>query len=202
MGGLGSGRSSNYSGKAETSDCMPLDIRKIARKGLLRAGRSFSWQWLVNDQPVAGINIRVDSRLYVVLSWRVRSTGEVVEQRVQTHSTPCHLGGQRYWFTCPRCSKRVAVLYAPGKYFACRKCGELVYATQKQGAGDRASTHAEKLRQRLGWEAGILNCDGRKPKGMHLKTYQRLTHHHDALVQFSLDDIDRKLDILYKLMGR
>jgi hypothetical protein len=95
----------------------------------------------------------------------------------------------------------VAVLYSPGKYFACRQCGGLVYATQKQGAGDRASTQAEKLRQRLGWEAGILNCDGVKPKGMHWKTYQQLTSHHNTLVQFSLDDMDRKLDILNKLMG-
>jgi len=31
----------------------------------------------------------------------VRSAGEVVEQWVQTQTTPCHLGGQRHWFTCP-----------------------------------------------------------------------------------------------------
>jgi hypothetical protein len=37
-----------------------------------------------------------------------------------------------------------------------------------------ASTRADKLRKRLGWEAGILNGDGGKPKGMHWKTYQRL----------------------------
>jgi hypothetical protein len=76
----------------------------------------------------------------MVLSYRMKSTGEVVEQRVQTQTSPCHLGGQRHWFTCPRCSKRVAVLYAPGRYFACRQCGGLGYATQKEGAGDRAST--------------------------------------------------------------
>ena len=202
MGGRGSGRQSCYSGKAETNDSMPLDIRKIARMGLLREARSFSWQWLVNDQPVAGINIRVDSRLYVVLSWRVRSTEEIVEQRVQTHTTPCHLGGQRYWFTCPRCRKRAAVIYAPGRYFACRQCGGLGYATQKEGVGDRASTKAEKLRKRMGWEAGIFNGDGGKPKGMHWKTYQRLMSHHDALVQFSLDDMDRKMDFLHKLLER
>ena len=44
MGGRGSGRRSSYSGKAETSDSMPLDIRKITRKGLLVPGRGFSWQ--------------------------------------------------------------------------------------------------------------------------------------------------------------
>jgi hypothetical protein len=201
MGGRGSGRRSSYSGKTVTSDSMPLDIRKITRKGLLVPGNSFTWQWLVNDRQVAAISIRVDFNQGMVLSYRIKSTGELVEQRVQTQTSPCHLGGQRQWFTCPRCSKRVAVLYAPGRYFACRDCGGLSYATQKESAGDRASTKADKLRKRLGWAAGILNGDGGKPKGMHWTTYQRLKSDHDALVQVTLQDMGRKLGFLHKLLG-
>ena len=199
MGGRGSGRRSSYSGKAETSDSMPLDIRKITRKGLLVPGSSFSWQWLVCKREVASIGIRVTLG-GVVLSYCRKSTGEEVEQQVQTQTSPCHLGGHRYWFTCPRCSKRVAVLYAPGLYFACRQCGGLGYATQKEGVGDRASGRADKLRKRLSWEAGILNGGGSKPKGMHWKTYWRLKSHHDALVQVSFHDIGRKLGFLHKLL--
>lgn len=200
MGGLGSGRRSSYSGKPETSDSIPLDIRKIIRKGLLVPGSSFSWQWTVNDRQVAGISIRVDFLESMVLSYRLKSTGKVVEQRVQTQTSPCRLGGHRSWFTCPRCRKRVAVLYGPGQYFACRQCGGLGYATQKERASDRASTKANKLRRRLGWEAGILNGNGGKPKGMHWTTYQRLESRHDALVQVSLNDIGRKLGFLDKLL--
>ena len=68
------------------------------------------------------------------------------------------------------------------------------------GAGDRASSRADKLRKRLGWEAGILNGDGGKPKGMHWKTYQRIKSQHDALVQVSFHDIGRKLGFLHKLL--
>jgi hypothetical protein len=65
----------------------------------------------------------------------------------------------------------------------------LGYATQKEGVGDRASTKADKIRKRLGWEIGFLNgCRG-KPKGMHWTTFYRLKEHHDALVQFSLQDV-------------
>ena len=199
MGGRGSGRRSSYSGKPETNDSMPLDIRKIARSGLLIPGSSFGWQWTVNDRPVASIRIRVD-RESLVLSYRMKSTGEVVEQRVQTQTTPCHLGGQRHWFACPLCSKRVAVVYAPGRYFACRQCCGLGYATQKESAGDRAATRADKLRKRLGWEAGILNGPGGKPKGMHWKTFLRLKSHHDALVQISLQDMARQFGFLQKLV--
>lgn len=201
MGGRGSGRKGGYSGKTETGDAMPLDIRKLTRKGLLAPGSSFSWQWTVNDRKVAGINIRVDLQS-VVLSYFMKSTGEVVEQRVQTQTSPCHLGGERHWFTCPKCGKRVAVLYAPGQYFACRQCGGLGYATQKEGVGDRASSKADKIRKRLGWQAGILNGDGGKPKGMHWATYQRLKGNYDALVQVSLQDMGRKLGILNKMLER
>ena len=198
MGGRGSGRRSSYCGKPETNDSMPLDIRKLARSGALVPGHSFGWRWLVNNRQVAGISIRVDWQS-MVLAYRVRSTGELVEQRVHTQTSPCHLGGGRRWFTCPQCSKRVAVLYAPGRYFACRNCYGLGYATQKDGAGDRAARRAEKLRKRLGWEAAILNGNGCKPKGMHWATDERLERRHDALVQVSLYDIALKFGFLHKV---
>ena len=199
MGGRGSGRRTSYGGKPETSDAMPLDIRKITKKGLLEPGTRFSWQWLINDRPVAGISIRVENQT-LMLSYRIKSTDEIVEQRVKTETSACHFGGQRHWFTCPRCSKRVAVLYAPGRYFACRQCGGLAYATQKEGMGDRASTKADKIRKRLGWHAGILNVEGGKPKGMHWKTYWRVKSQHDALVQVSFRDIGRKFGFLHRLL--
>ena len=147
----------------------------------------------------ASISIRVDNQS-LMLSYGIKSTGEVVEQRVYTKTTPCHLGGRRQWFTCPMCDKQVAVLYAPGRYFACRGCGGLGYPTQKKGVGDRASSRADKLRKRLGWVAGFLNGDGGKPKGMHWKTYLRIKEEHDRSVQISLHDMGRKLGILHRLL--
>ena len=201
MGGRGSGRPSGYGGKRNTSSSMPLDIRRFTQKGLLVPGNSFSWQWTVCEREVASISIRVDLQS-MVLSYRMKSTDELVEQRVQTQTSPCNLGGQRHWFTCPRCSKRVAVIYAPGRYFACRQCGGLGYATQKEGVGDRAMTKADKLRKRLGWPAGIVHGDGGKPRGMHWKTFLKLKSRHDALVQVSLYDISQKLGFLHKLLKR
>lgn len=200
MGGLGSGRRSSYGGKPETGDSMPLDLRLIARRGLLVPGNRFSWHWRVSGQESAGITISVEDGA-LVLSYRRRRTGDVVEQRLYLQSSPCHLGGSRDWFTCPRCGKRVAVLYAPGSYFACRQCGGLTYATQKKGAGDRASTKANKIRQRLGWSVGVLNDTGGKPKGMHWSTYVRLNGEHDALSQVVFEDIGRKLGIVRRMLG-
>ena len=149
MGGSGSGRRPSYCGKAETADATPLDIRKLARQGLLVVGRGFSWQWTVNDRVVASISIRVESQ-GLVLSYQRMRTGEEITQRVSTQTTPCRLGGHRIWFTCPYCSRRVAVLYGEGKYFSCRHCYGLRYASQKEGHGDRATRRADRIRRRLG----------------------------------------------------
>ncbi|MBK7282257.1 hypothetical protein [Candidatus Aalborgicola defluviihabitans] len=104
--------------------------------------------------------------------------------------------------TCPSCGKRVAVLYGPGKYFACRRCCGLGYASQKEGLGDRSSRQADKIRNRLGWQAGILNGEGGRPKGMHWATYRRLKAEYDRLVQISFHDIGLKLGFLDKLLDR
>ena len=154
MGGRGSGRRSSYCGKLETSDSMPLHIRKITRKGLLVPGSSFSWQWTANDRQVAAISVRFDCQS-LVLSYRMKSTGEVVEQLVLTQTTACHLGGQRHWFTCPQCSKRVAVLYAPGRHFACRQCCGLGWATPRRKKAQATGHPARPTSCANAW-AGML----------------------------------------------
>jgi hypothetical protein len=81
----------------------------------------------------------------------------------------------------------VAILYGGG-IFACRHCYRLAYASSRDDAGDRAARRADRLRERLGWEAGILNGEGEggKPKWMRWRTFKRLAAEHDAFVDESL----------------
>lgn len=55
-------------------------------------------------------------------------TGDFSEN-VEATATPCFFGGARYWFLCPLCRKRVAVLYLKNS-FGCRDCHNLMYASQ------------------------------------------------------------------------
>ena len=182
MGGFGSGR---HGGKRTTGDKWALDIRKIQRTVGLMPGKSFNWQWLRNGEPMANINILTDTD-QVTLDYRTRDRGgewQNMNYPVQISWTPCNYGGQRAWWCCPAvgCGRRVAVLYG-GKVYACRHCHKLAYRTQREPDYDRASSKADKLRDRLKWEAGILNGNGCKPKGMHWATFERLEARHDALV--------------------
>jgi hypothetical protein len=126
----------------------------------------------------------------VILIYRHRSGGAEWKDEhyaVCIVRTPCNLGGWRAWFICPAvgCGRRVAILYGGG-IFACRRCYQLAYPSSREDAGDRATRRADKLRARLGWEPGILNLNGDKPKWMRWRTFERMAAEHDQLVARSL----------------
>jgi hypothetical protein len=91
--------------------------------------------------------------------------------------------GERLWFIYPGtgCGQRVALLYAPGRYFLCRYCYDLVYQSQRDNEMYRALHRAQGIRRRLGGSANMMEPFPEKPKGMHWKTYARLFwEHHEA----------------------
>ena len=91
MGGIGSGRRPGYSGKRATEDSTPLDIRRMARSGVLTPGRTSSWEWTVNDRVQSSIRIRAETGM-VTLSYTYRpreAAPEVINQLVDVETTPC-----------------------------------------------------------------------------------------------------------------
>ena len=200
MGGYSSGR---RGGKSTTGDMHVLDIRKIQRARLLVPGRSFGWQWTRNDEKIASINLRTDYDApvsKVTLDYRTRPHGwewKDMNYPVFVSWTGCNYGGQRVWWLCPArgCGRRVAVLYG-GSVYACRHCHKLTYLTQREQAHDRAGSRADTIRKRLGWEPGILNGNGGKPKGMHWTTFMRLQAVHNAHVNHSLAEMSAKLGLV------
>ena len=148
---------------------------------------------------VTSIRVRTETGR-VILAYRHRSGGEDWKDEsypVYLDWTACNLGGQRPWFLCPArgCGRRVAILYGGG-IFACRHCYQLAYPSQRETWDDRAAQRADRIRDKLGWEPGILNGNGWKPKRMHWNTFERLTAQHDAFVQISLAGMAARLNLL------
>lgn len=53
----------------------------------------------------------------------------LLNQNIEITQTQCNFGGQRFWFVCPNCNKRVGVLYRKpiSEIILCRECHGLKY---------------------------------------------------------------------------
>jgi hypothetical protein len=181
MGGFGSGRPSG-SGRDKVEECRLLDVIELSRAGCLKPRWSGAWQWIRDGEKVAWINMHVDSdRLR--LSYRVRVAGgewEDVAETVRIVGAPCRFGGARPYFICPgvvngaTCGRRVTKLHLSGRYFRCRHCYSLTYASQSEDALGRSLRRANKIRARLGGDPGMASRFPGRPKGMWARTYEHL----------------------------
>ena len=181
MGGYGSGRWYSWGGKTTTESQHRIDIRWLKKQGYLRPGTTGSVLWSYRDEQTGSIRYRMESDRMVLLYRHRPRDGEwePVEQEVSFNRTPCNYGGYRTWFFCPRCWKRVAVLYGAGKYFFCRHCYNLTYGSQQEGRSDRLMRKARKIRKRLGASNNLMEPILFKPKNKHQKTFDRLRREAD-----------------------
>jgi len=182
MGGYGSGR---QWGRSKAEDMLRLDVLRLYKKGCLDPGY-WTWRWQWSSGQESTINI-IASGDKLRLSFRTRSGGgewEEVEQDVPLDWTPCHFGGTRPWFYCPRCGRRVGVLYG-GKRFYCRTCHRLAYRCQSETKQDRILRQAHKMKGRLGGDIGAGAIPA-KPKWMRWKTYDRILSQSEELYLHSL----------------
>lgn len=184
MGGFGSGRHSRF-GRATVESCRSIDVNRLNRTGCLAVGWSGAWQWTVDGEKVASINLSTRDD-HLQLTYRVRVGGSEWEDVTETAHlvhVSCRFGGSRPYFICPGvmngvvCGRRVAKLHASGRYFLCRHCYRLSYASQSDDRLGRANRRRDTLRARLASKSGERNDRSfiaPRPKGMWHRKYERL----------------------------
>ena len=148
-------------------------MRRRHREGRLQAGQDFSCSWTYGGKPFGSISVRAEADA-VVLVFSSRRSEESewkpVEQRVPITWTACHLGGERPWFVCAvyadgcYCGRRVALLYAAGELFACRRCYGLAYTSQQESPRLRNIRRSRKIRVTLGGSTNLCEPFPEKPK--------------------------------------
>jgi hypothetical protein len=181
-GGFGSGRTSGFSGRGTVEGCRSLDINILGRNGWLVDGWKGGVSWSSDREVVASIRLHTEGER-VHLTYRVQVSGgdwEDIQESVRTVRVACRYGGSRPYFLCPGlvdgvvCGRRVAKLYAAGRYFLCRHCYRLSYTSQREDELDRANRRANNLKQRLGQVSGLGAGFPARPRGMWRRKYERL----------------------------
>ena len=126
MGGMGSGR--HWARKRATVEqCLTLDVNKLVKGDLFH--RSFAEvRWSREGKEIASVSYTVKEKESVLMLY------DPVTQDVPLITTKLHSGGERYWFVCPSCRRRVGRLHLPhGKsWFFCRRCWDLTYESCQQ----------------------------------------------------------------------
>lgn len=197
MGGSGSGSWYRWDSKTTTESQHQIDIRWLKKQRYLRPGTAGSLLWSWGDEQTGSIGFRMEKDR-LIFNYRHRHHGgdwKPVEQAITFDRTSCNYGGYRTWFLCPRCWKRVAILYGAGKYFLCRHCYDFTYSSQQESRSDRLMRKARKIRARLGASNNLMAPILFKPKNMHQKTFDRLRREADYANNLSWIIMGQRLGI-------
>jgi len=173
--------------KTNTGEPLTVSVSYLSKARMLDSGYHGSLSWSRRGVRIGSVGYSCSGDAlqltYTVTDTITRQQAKQC-QSIQLSRSACHFGGYRSWFVCPRvgCGRRVASLYMVGGLFWCRHCHQLNYESQQVCITDRHTLKADKIRDKLKWDAGILNGTGLKPKGMHWRTYWRLYAEHQRIV--------------------
>ena len=182
MGGRGSGLWYRWDKNHTVESVRSIDLRYMRKHGLLNPDTAGSLQWGAGGDVKASIGFQC-SQSYLQLNFDCLSGGgkrQPVIQRILFDRTPCHYGGERLWFLCPRCGRRVELLYGPSTLFLCRHCHQLPYASQQESYINNLITQKHKLGSRI-FNAYEFGTGSGKKKGMHWSTFNRLNSRFESL---------------------
>lgn len=179
MGGPGSGTWMRWNTGLTMDEAARLDVRELARRGALVPGSEFTLRWTVSvfgEERERGSIAATALADGVELRFRglaANGSWDDVRQEIPLERTPCNLGGTRVWWTCPGCQRRAAVLFGARATFQCRRCHNLAFPVENEGAVLRAFRRARKNRKRLGADSELFLPFPGKPPNMHWTTYWR-----------------------------
>lgn len=180
MGGWNSGR---RGGLPTVEDGLRLDLGQLMRQGHIRLGCRTSgpltWRYAATGEEVASIMFEADcadlSSVCIRLTYTAKGTP--MDYRLWLERTPCHFGGFRWWWRCPRSGRRVRVLcLPPGEtMFVARAVYRLPYRSQRERPIQRSHDRLRRLYRKIGGTYQYFeDPTPARPKGMHRRTYERL----------------------------
>ena len=196
--------------KRLTSQFLDLHMKHVTPY-LRNAPATAQLKWKTNgtERASIGIQIESDNPTSLTLVYDI-GTSTTKRHQIRLETTPCHLGGERYWFLCPACHERKGVLYGGDDHWLCRVCRNLTYPSQRE-----QNRSLDRIRRRMRalidqhdldvtkrqWQAPDMYEPHQigRPKNMHYSTWDNITSEWYLLrhkAWSALHDMTAKLDLL------
>jgi hypothetical protein len=152
---------------------------------MLKPGR-YSLEWSRRGEPSGSISIVTQGNGVRLLYWITGSNGGriSVDELMPYCYTETRFGGRRQWLMCLKCGRRCRRIFG-GRYFRCRQCYGLKYASRNESSAQRAMHRADRIGNRLHdmWK-GTMKAKWEfppKPSRMRWRTYMGLKRQYDEL---------------------
>ena len=181
MGGYGSTRWGWHSKQPALDACPRITIPFLRSQNLLNrhlgmGSRSVTWSR--NGQETGSCVVSVNEAHDTLTVYYSHRAGDAapwvpVSHAVPLIRTPCHYGGHRVWFACPRCGRRCEVLVVAGAVVGCRVCLRLPYSSQREQPHQRILNRIQKMEK--------IAPHGIRPRGMWRRTWARYCRKFNAL---------------------
>ena len=128
-----------------------VDLAWLRRRDMLTPGKTASLAWSKCGHETGSIRIVAELDGVRLLYRATARDGAPIDvnELVPFVYTPTQFGGRRAWFQCLACKRGCRVIYG-GRYFRCRRCYGLAYASQRESYFQRAldQLHVSNTRAR------------------------------------------------------
>jgi len=132
-----------FMGKDTVNNYKSISIKFLKQHKQLVGYCSGGISWSRGGEKTGSVSYHIDisypgtEHIRFKYTTTIRDTGEKIDRnyRVRLEPTKCNYGGQRWWFICNYCQRRVGVLYIGDSDFACRHCYNLTYESRNEPRG-------------------------------------------------------------------
>lgn len=170
---------------------LALDIRRMAKSGVLRNGARGTWAWTDSygeQVGSVGYTVALDSTpgigpyggtLTLDYTHTDRDSGErkPVTCTIRLFTTQLHYGGRRWYVACPYAGRRALKLYKfSGIEQFCHRTAIRplpTYASQRMSGSGRIMAQRWAIRRKLGDNFSTLFDEPFKPKWMRWATFEK-----------------------------
>jgi hypothetical protein len=146
--------------KATVEESLDVSVHDLKKRGMFAGHTSAVFSWVSSRSKTESsvvVDVDMADEPYARFTYSIMDqNGERIDycDRVRLTTTLCNYGGQRYWFLCPICCRRVGSLYvAPGDvHFGCRLCNNLTYRSRNRSPMERfghIGRQAKRLRGQI-----------------------------------------------------